>query len=74
MKVWTYPNGRTTMLTLLMHAGTPQQRALRVVREDRPASAAFAIQQARLQYGKDVPLAWLNQDTRVVTKVTEEES
>lgn len=63
------PNGNTTMLTLLIHPETDQQRALRVVREDRPASQRFAIEQARLQYGKDAALAWLNQSDKSITPI-----
>lgn len=63
-------NGITTMLTLVLNPG-PKQRALRVVREDRPASIRFAIEQARLTHGDDASLAWLNQSTRQIEPIKE---
>lgn len=63
------PNGITPLLTLLIHPETANRRALRVVREDREGSKRFAIDQARLQYGKDVPLAWFNQSTKSIEPI-----
>lgn len=70
MKVHTYPNGHTTMLTLLVHPGTDSQRAVRVVREDRPASQEAAIRKARAEHPGQ-PLAWLNQATMKFTPIKE---
>lgn len=72
MTVRSNANGITTMLTLLIHPDTTAQRALRVVREDREGSKRFAIEQARLQFGPDAPLAWFNQSTRKTEPVKED--